>query len=71
MALRVRLASAGSAGFGLVAVLVIVGALFPAVGGTIGKLNLPRGSRSCWVAPTTPRSPAGFAQRSDRSTDRW
>lgn len=43
MALRVRLASAGSAGFGLVAVLVIVGALFPAVGGTIGKLNLPRG----------------------------
>jgi beta-exotoxin I transport system permease protein len=43
MALRVRLASAGSAAFGLVAVLVIVGALFPAVGGTIGKLNLPRG----------------------------
>ena len=43
MALRVRLASAGSAAFGLVVVLVIVGALFPAVGGTIGKLNLPRG----------------------------
>lgn len=43
MALRLRLASTGSAAFGLVAVLVIVGALFPAVGGTIGKLNLPRG----------------------------
>jgi ABC-2 type transport system permease protein len=43
MALRLRLASAGAAAFGLVAVLVIVGALFPAVGTTIGKLNLPRG----------------------------
>jgi ABC-2 type transport system permease protein len=43
MALRLRLASAGSAAFGLVAVLVIVGALFPAVGHTFGKLNLPRG----------------------------
>ena len=43
MALRLRLTSTASAAFGLVAVLVIVGALFPAVGGTIGKLNLPRG----------------------------
>ena len=43
MALRLRVASTGSAAFGLVAVLVIVGALFPAVGGTIGKLSLPRG----------------------------
>lgn len=43
MALRLRLASTGSAAFGLLVVLVIVGALFPAVGGTIGKLNLPRG----------------------------
>jgi ABC-2 type transport system permease protein len=43
MALRLRLASTGSAAFGLVAVLVIVGALFPAVGHTFGKLNLPRG----------------------------
>ncbi len=43
MALRLRLAATASAAFGLVAVLVIVGALFPAVGGTIGKLNLPRG----------------------------
>jgi ABC-2 type transport system permease protein len=43
MAVRLRLASTASAAFGLVAVLAIVGALFPAVGGTIGKLNLPRG----------------------------
>ena len=43
MALRLRLASAGAAACGLVAVLVIVGALFPAVGTTIGKLSLPRG----------------------------
>ncbi len=43
MALRLRLASTASAAFGLVAVLVIVGALFPAVGHTFGKLNLPRG----------------------------
>ena len=43
LALRLRLASTASAAFGLVGVLVIVGALFPAVGGTIGKLNLPRG----------------------------
>jgi ABC-2 type transport system permease protein len=43
MALRLRMASTGSAAFGLVAVLVIVGALFPAVGHTFGKLDLPRG----------------------------
>jgi ABC-2 type transport system permease protein len=43
MALRLRLASTGAAALGLVAVLVIVGALFPAVGHTFGKLNLPRG----------------------------
>ncbi len=43
MSLRLRLASTASAAFGLVAVLVIVGALFPAVGHTFGKLNLPRG----------------------------
>jgi ABC-2 type transport system permease protein len=43
MALRLRSASAGAAALGLVAVLVIVGALFPAVGHTFGKLNLPRG----------------------------
>ena len=43
MTLRLRLASAGSAAFGLMVVLAIVGALFPAVGHTFGKLNLPRG----------------------------
>jgi ABC-2 type transport system permease protein len=43
MALRLRLASTASAAAGLVTVLVIVGALFPAVGHTFGKLNLPRG----------------------------
>jgi ABC-2 type transport system permease protein len=43
LALRLRLASAASAAAGLVTVLVIVGALFPAVGHTFGKLNLPRG----------------------------
>jgi ABC-2 type transport system permease protein len=39
--LRLRLAGTLSAGFGLIAVMVAVGALFPAVGHTIGKLNVP------------------------------
>ena len=43
MALRLRLASTAAAAFGLIAVLVIVGALFPAVGHSFGKLNLPKG----------------------------
>jgi ABC-type transport system involved in multi-copper enzyme maturation permease subunit len=43
MTLRLRLASTGSAAFGLIAVLVAVGALFPAVGHTIGKLSIPKG----------------------------
>lgn len=43
MTLRLRLVSTGSAAFGLIAVLVAVGALFPAVGHTIGKLNIPKG----------------------------
>jgi ABC-2 type transport system permease protein len=43
MTLRLRVASTGAAAFGLVAVLIMVGALFPAIGTTIGKLNLPRG----------------------------
>ncbi len=43
MALRLRLLTTGLAGLGLVAVLLVVGALFPAVGHTIGKLNLPKG----------------------------
>src|SRR5947209_19432444 len=43
MALRLRVASAGAAAVGLVAVLIMVGALFPAIGHTFGKLDLPRG----------------------------
>jgi beta-exotoxin I transport system permease protein len=43
MAVRVRLALTVSAAVGLVAVLLAVGALFPAVGHTIGKLDLPKG----------------------------
>lgn len=43
LTLRLRLLSTGAAAFGLVAVLIVVGALFPAVGHTIGKLNLPKG----------------------------
>ena len=43
MALRLRLAFTASAAAGLIAVLLAVGALFPAVGHTIGKLSLPQG----------------------------
>lgn len=43
MTLRLRLAFTASAASGLVAVLLAVGALFPAVGHTIGKLSLPSG----------------------------
>jgi ABC-2 type transport system permease protein len=42
-AVRLRLRSTLSAAAALVAVLLIVGALFPAVGDSIGKLNLPKG----------------------------
>jgi len=43
LAFRLRAPAAVSAGAGLVAVSAIAGALFPAVGHTIGKLDLPRG----------------------------
>ena len=43
MAVRLRLAQSASAAFGLIAVLIMVGALFPAVGDAIGKLDLPEG----------------------------
>jgi len=43
LALRLKLASTVSASVGLIAVMAAVGALFPAVGHTIGKLNIPRG----------------------------
>jgi ABC-2 type transport system permease protein len=43
MALRLRLPATLSAAGGLIAVLLAVGALFPAVGHTIGRLNIPKG----------------------------
>jgi ABC-2 type transport system permease protein len=41
LTLRLRLASTAWAAVGLVAVMIAVGALFPAVGHTIGKINVP------------------------------
>jgi beta-exotoxin I transport system permease protein len=38
-----RLVSTASVALGLIAVLLAVGALFPAVGHTLGKLNIPKG----------------------------
>lgn len=43
LAYRLRLTSTASAAVGLIAVLLVVGALFPAVGHTIGRLDLPDG----------------------------
>ncbi|HEY6398639.1 MAG TPA: ABC transporter permease subunit [Solirubrobacteraceae bacterium] len=43
IALRLRLPVAMSAAVGLIAVQLAVGALFPAVGHSIGKLNIPNG----------------------------
>jgi hypothetical protein len=43
MTLRLRLPSTGLTALGLIAVLLIVGALFPAVGHSFGKLNIPTG----------------------------
>jgi ABC-2 type transport system permease protein len=43
MALRLRSVSTVAAACGLIAVLLAVGALFPAVGHTIGRLNIPKG----------------------------
>jgi ABC-2 type transport system permease protein len=41
--IRLRLPSTISAAVGLIAVMAAVGALFPAVGHTIGELNIPKG----------------------------
>jgi hypothetical protein len=57
--LRLRLPSAVSAAIGLLAVMAAVGALFPAVGHSIGKLDVPKsvdnllggadyGTVTCW-----------------------
>ena len=43
MALRLRMLTTLLAAFGMVVVILMVGALFPAVGDSIGKLNLPKG----------------------------
>ena len=43
LTLRLRLPAAASAAVGLIAVMAAVGALFPSVGHTIGKINVPRG----------------------------
>lgn len=43
LTLRLRLPAALSGAIGLIAVMAAVGALFPAVGHTIGRLNIPRG----------------------------
>jgi ABC-2 type transport system permease protein len=43
MALRLRLLMTGLAALGMCLVIVMVGALFPAVGDSIGKLDLPQG----------------------------
>lgn len=43
MTLRLRWVPTAAGALGLVAVLIVVGALFPAVGHTIGKLNIPKG----------------------------
>lgn len=43
MTLRLRRTSTGFAALGLVAAILIVGALFPAVGHSFGKLNIPKG----------------------------
>jgi ABC-2 type transport system permease protein len=42
LTLRLRLPAAVSAAVGLIAVMAAVGALFPAVGHTIGKINVPK-----------------------------
>ena len=43
MTLRLRMLTTALSALGVVVVILIVGALFPAVGGSIGKLDLPKG----------------------------
>jgi ABC-2 type transport system permease protein len=43
LAVRLRALSFGLAALGMALVIVMVGALFPAVGGSIGRLDLPQG----------------------------
>jgi hypothetical protein len=43
MAIRLRLLTTALSAMGMALVIVMVGALFPAVGDSIGKLDLPKG----------------------------
>ena len=43
MAVRLRLGQSAAAALGLIAVLILVGALYPAIGDSIGKLDVPDG----------------------------
>ncbi len=43
LALRLRFSTALSAALGMTAVILMVGALFPSVGGSIGRLHVPEG----------------------------
>jgi beta-exotoxin I transport system permease protein len=43
MTLRLRMLTTALTAFGVILVILLVGALFPAVGSSIGKLNLPKG----------------------------
>jgi ABC-2 type transport system permease protein len=43
MAVRLRLAVACLTAIGMAVVIIMVGALFPSVGGTIGRLDVPKG----------------------------
>ncbi|MEA2310738.1 MAG: hypothetical protein QOE28_706, partial [Solirubrobacteraceae bacterium] len=43
LALRLRAVPALLAALGMALVILMVGALFPAVGSSIGRLNLPKG----------------------------
>jgi ABC-2 type transport system permease protein len=43
LAVRLRIAATGLTALGMLLVIVMVGALFPAVGDSIGKLDLPQG----------------------------
>jgi ABC-2 type transport system permease protein len=43
MALRLRLAMTCLTALGMAVVIIMVGALFPSVGGTIGRVNVPKG----------------------------
>jgi len=43
LALRLRAAQTAAAAFGMAAVIVLVGSLFPSIGGSIGRLAVPAG----------------------------